>query len=298
VTRARLPILVPFVLITLIWGSTWIVIRDQIGSVPPTWSVTYRFVIAAAAMFAWAAWRGESLRIGRRGHALAIAFGLPQFFVNFNFVYWAEHYVTSGLVAVVFAMLLVPNSAFARLFLKQPVTGRFLLGSAIAMAGVALLFLQEIRQSPAGPREVLIGIGLTVVGVLGASSANILQASAAMRERPLAAMVAWGMFYGALADGLAAFLLFGPPVVESRPGYWFGLVYLGLLASALAFTIYFGIVRRIGPAKAAYSSVVVPVIAMALSTIFESYRWSTLAAAGGILALSGLVIALRSSRAA
>ena len=118
-------ILLPFALVTLIWGSTWLVIRDQIGSVPPTWSVTYRFIIAGGAMFAWAAIRGETLRIGRDGHLLALAFGLPQFFVNFNFVYWAEHYVTSGLVAVVFAMLLVPNSAFARLFLNQPVTRRF-----------------------------------------------------------------------------------------------------------------------------------------------------------------------------
>jgi drug/metabolite transporter (DMT)-like permease len=293
---ARLPILVPFALITLIWGSTWLVIRDQIATVPPTWSVTYRFIVAGAAMFAWAAWRGESLRIGRQGHLLALAFGIPQFFINFNFVYWAEHYVTSGLVAVVFAMLLVPNSAFARIFLKQPVTGRFALGSAVAMAGVALLFANEMRQSPAGPGDVLLGIGLTVVGVLGASAANIIQASETMRVRPVAAMLAWGMFYGVLANAAVAWVLFGAPTAEARFGYWFGLVYLGLFASALAFTLYFEIIRRIGPAKAAYSSVVVPIIAMALSTVFEDYRWSTLAAAGGALALLGLVIALRARR--
>ena len=104
-------VLIPFILITLIWGSTWLVIKDQLGTVPPTWSVTYRFVFAAIAMFAYAAAKGHSLRIGREGHALAAAFGFPQFFLNFNFVYAAEHYVTSGLVAVVFALLMVPNSA-------------------------------------------------------------------------------------------------------------------------------------------------------------------------------------------
>jgi drug/metabolite transporter (DMT)-like permease len=283
-----------FALITLVWGSTWLVIKDQLGIVPSTWSVTYRFVIAAAAMFAWAAATGESLRLDRQGHALAIAFGIPQFFLNFNFVYWAEHYITSGLVAVVFALLLVPNSAFARFFLKQPVTGRFALGSAVAVAGVALLFVQELRQSPAESREVLLGIGLTVCGVLSASAANIIQASERMRVRPISVTVAWGMFYGVLANAATAGILFGPPVAEARAGYWIGVAYLGLIASAFAFTVYFGIVRSIGPAKAAYSSLIVPVVAMALSTAFEDYLWSALAAAGGLLALAGLVIALKS----
>lgn len=290
-------ILIPFALITLIWGSTWIVIRDQLGPVPPTWSVTYRFIIAAAAMLAFAAASRQSLRIGREGHMLAIGFGIPQFCLNFNFVYAAEHYVTSGLVAVVFAMLLVPNSAFARLFLKQSVTPRFALGSAVAMAGVALLFVQEMRQSPAGPGDVLIGIGLTVAGVLAASASNVMQASERLRARPVAAMLAWGMFYGVIANALTAFLLHGPPTVELRAGYWLGLFYLGVLASAFAFTLYFGIVRAIGPGRAAYSSVLVPMIAMALSTLFENYRWSVLAVAGGLLALAGLVIALRSRAA-
>jgi drug/metabolite transporter (DMT)-like permease len=291
-------VLFPFLLITLIWGSTWLVIRDQLGTVPAGWSVTYRFVIAAAAMFALALWRGDSLRIGREGHWLALAFGVPQFFLNFNFVYLAEHYVTSGLVAVVFALLLVPNSALGWLFLKQRVTRRFLLGSAVAVAGVALLFLQELRHSDVPSGDILLGIGVTLLAVLSASVSNVMQASERLRHRPVAAMLAWGMFYGLIFDAGFAWLMHGPPVVEARPGYWLGLVYLGLFASALAFTIYFRILRLVGPARAAYSSLLVPVIAMALSTAFEGYRWSALAAAGGLLALAGLAIALRSSRPA
>ena len=289
-------VLFPFLLITLIWGSTWLVIRDQLGTVPAGWSVTYRFIIAAAAMFALAWYRGDSLRIGREGHLLALGFGVPQFFLNFNFVYAAEHYITSGLVAVVFALLLVPNSALGWLFLKHKMTSRFLAGSAIAMVGVALLFVQELRQSEVPPGDVLLGIGLTLVAVLAASVSNVMQASERLRHRPVAAMLAWGMFYGLLFDAGFAWFLHGAPVVETRIGYWLGLVYLGLFASALAFTIYFRLIRLIGPARSAYSSLLVPVIAMALSTVFEGYRWSTLAAAGGVLALIGLVIALRSNR--
>jgi drug/metabolite transporter (DMT)-like permease len=292
----QLRVLIPFIVITIIWGSTWIVIKDQLGVVPPTWSVTYRYLIAAAAMFAFAVSTGASLRIGREGHLLAIAFGFPQFFLNFNFVYAAEHYVTSGLVSVVFALLMVPNSALAWLFLKHKISARFAIGSALACVGVALLFIQEIRVSAVGPRDVMIGIGLTLLGVLSASVANIMQAGERLRSRAIAAMLAWGMFYGVIANAVFALVVFGRPVIEYRLGYWVGLIYLGVFASALAFQLYFGIIRIVGPGKAAYSSLIVPIIAMAISTVAEDYRWSLLAAAGGALALLGMAIALRSSR--
>lgn len=291
-------VFIPFIIITLIWGSTWIVIRDQLGPVPGAWSVTYRYVIACAAMFAYAALKRLPLRIGRAGHLLALGFGIPQFVLNFNFVYAAEQYITSGVVAVVFALLLVPNSALSWLFLKHPLTRRFLMGSGVAMIGVALLFLNEIRTATASPGAVLIGIGLTILGVLSASVSNVLQGTQKLRARPIVTMLAWGMFYGTAANALFAFILYGPPVVEYRLGYWAGLIYLGLFASALAFTFYFNILREVGPGRAAYSSLLVPVIAMAFSTIFEDYGWSPLAVAGGLLALLGLFIALRAPKVA
>ncbi|HEX8193483.1 MAG TPA: EamA family transporter [Allosphingosinicella sp.] len=289
-------VLLAFVLIILVWGSTWIVIKDQLGPVPPTWSVTYRFIIAGTAMFAYALATGAPLRMGWRGHLLAAAFGVPQFVLNFNFVYAAELYVTSGIVAVVFALLMVPNSALAWLFLKHRMTGRFVFGSLVACAGVALLFVQEMRASPVSSREVAVGIGLTLLGVLSASCANVLQAGAAMKVRPVATNLAWGMFYGVVGNALLAFVWFGPPVFEARAGYWIGLVYLGLVASAAAFTLYFGIMRAVGPGKAAYSSLIIPVVAMAISTVAEDYRWSLLAAGGGALALLGMIIALTAPR--
>ena len=289
-------VFIPFIIITLIWGSTWIVIRDQLGPVPPTWSVAYRYIIACAAMFAYALFKKVPLRVGREGHLLALAFGIPQFFLNFNFVYAAEQYITSGIVAVVFALLLVPNSALAWLFLKHKITVRFVIGSAVAMAGVLLLFLNELKHSSASSEHVLIGIGLTLLGVLSASVSNVMQGAQSLRSRPIVAMLAWGMLYGTLANAVFAAGVYGPPVVEYRIGYWVGLVYLGLVASALAFTFYFGILRAVGPGRAAYSSLLVPIIAMALSTAFEDYHWSALAVTGGLLALLGLFIALRARR--
>jgi drug/metabolite transporter (DMT)-like permease len=109
-------------------------------------------------------------------------------------------------------------------------------------------------------------------------------------------MIAWGMFYGTIANAVFALAVFGPPVVEYRLGYLAGVVYLGLFASALAFTFYFGILREVGPGRAAYSSLLVPIIAMAFSTVFEDYGWSTLAVVGGLLALLGLFIALKAQK--
>jgi drug/metabolite transporter (DMT)-like permease len=290
-------IFLPFLLITLIWSSTWIVIKGQLGIVPPVWSVSYRFLIAGAAMLAIARLGGSSLAIGR-GHALAALLGLLQFVLNYNLVYTSELYITSGLAAVVFALLIVPNALLAWLFFGQQVTGRLLLGALVAMAGVGLLFLQEIRHSPTPTGQVLAGLGLVLVAVLAASASNVMQLAGGMTSRPVGPMLGWAMLYGALMDAAFAWATVGPPVIERTLGYWLGVVYLGVIALALAFWLYYRIIRQIGPAKAAWSSVLIPIIAMAISTLFEGYRWSPLAIGGGLLAIAGLLIALRSGRTA
>ncbi len=293
-TRAR--VLIPFGIVTLIWGSTWLVIRDQLGVVPPSWSVSYRFLVAGAVLLAWALIRREPGRIDARGYAFAAALGLAQFVLNFNFVYPAEQFITSGLVAVVFALLLIPNSLFGRIFLGQRMGRQLVIGSAIAMAGVALLFVHEIRSDPMGPTASLVGIGLTLCAILSASSANVMQGTEVARAYPMLRTTAIAMLLGGAFDAAWAWMTVGPPVMEWRLGYVAGILYLGIFASALAFPLYFGVIRIIGPAKSAYSSVIVPVIAMALSTMFEGYRWSLLAAGGAALAAAGLVVALTARR--
>ena len=290
-------VFLPFLLITLIWSSTWIVIKGQLGLVPPVWSVSYRFLIAGAAMLAIARFGGSSLAIGR-GHALAALLGLLQFVLNYNLVYASELYITSGLAAVVFALLVVPNALLAWLFFGQKVSPRFLLGALVAMAGVGLLFLQEIRHSPTPAGDVLAGLGLVLVAVLAASASNVMQLADGVRSRPIGPMLGWAMLYGALMDAAFAQATVGPPVIERTLTYWLGLIYLGVIASALAFWLYYRIIRQIGPARAAWSSVLIPILAMALSTLFEGYHWSLLALGGGLLAVAGLLIALRSGKAA
>jgi len=294
--RIDASIIIPFIIFTCVWGSTWIVIRDQLSSVPPQWSVAYRFMIAAVGMALLARWNGQSLKLDRGGWFAALVLGVAQFSVNFNSVYLAEQYITSGVVATVFALLLIPNSLLAWAFLGQKPNGRFLLAGLVAIAGVGLLFIHEMRTSPANGRDITIGLALTMLGLFGASAANVYQAGKEAIRHPLFALLAWSMAIGAVIDTILAFAVAGPPVVEARPGYWFGVLYLALAGSVLCFALYFPVMRKIGPGKAAYSSVMVPIIAMSLSTLFEDYRWSTLAAAGGVLAIGGMLLALAGRR--
>lgn len=287
---------VPFVVVSLIWGSTWLVIRDQLGTVPASWSVAYRFVIAAAGMVILAVAMRQPLKIDRPMVGWTMLLGVLQFAMNFNFVYAAEHHITSGLVAVMFALLIVPNALLAKYWLGRQIGGPFMLGSAIATVGVALLMLQEYRVAPVGGTEVLLGLSLALCAVGTASVSNVLQVTPKIARYPTITILAWSMFWGSMANALFAFVTDGPPVIDTRPSYIGGVLYLSIIGSVVTFPLYFRLIRDIGPGKAAYTGVVIPVVAMILSTIFEGYIWSTLALAGGLLAMVGLVVAMQARK--
>lgn len=287
---------IPFIVVSLIWGSTWLVIRDQLGTVPPSWSVAYRFIIAAAGMFILAVAMRQPLKIDRSMVGWTMLLGVLQFAMNFNFVYAAENHITSGLVAVMFALLIVPNALLAKYWLGRPIGGAFILGSAIAVAGVALLMLQEYRAAPVGGTEVLLGLSLALCSVGTASVSNVLQVTPKIARYPTITVLAWSMFWGSLANSIFALIMYGAPVIDMRPSYIGGVLYLSIIGSVVTFPLYFRLIRDIGPGKAAYTGVVIPVVAMILSTIFEGYVWSTLALAGGVLVMAGLVVAMQARK--
>ena len=286
---ARWRVIASFALVSLIWGSTWLVIKDQIAAGPTGWMVTWRFGVAALGMFALTLWRGESLRLGPGGARLAVMVGLTQFCGNFQFVYRAEHYIASGLVAVLYALIMVPNAAFARVLIGARAGGRFWAGSAVAMVGIGVLMAREWHATGG---NMALGIGLALTGMVCASAANVMQATAAGRRQPLFALLAWSMLMGAGVDAVLAYAMYGAPVLSTNPRYWAGVGWLALAGSVVTFPVYFGLIRVIGAGRAAYVNVVVPVVAMGLSTVFEGYRWTGGAALGASVAMAGLCIAL------
>lgn len=291
-------VLVPFVLTGAIWGSTWFVITGQIDGVPAAWSVAYRFALATPAMFVVAVLMKRRLRLTRKEHILALGVGLAQFSGNFLFVYHSELYITSGIVAVMFALLMVPNALFARVFLGERVQGGFVLGSAVAIAGVSLLLVHEWNAAPVAGMgsNVALGIALAVGGILAASIANVVQANPTGRGVPMVSLLAWAMLYGTVFDFAFAAVNAGPPPLPEGASYWAGIAFLALLGSVVTFPLHYNLVREIGAGRTAYNGIVTVSVAMLLSTLFEDYRWTALTASGMALALLGMGLALRSRR--
>lgn len=294
----NLRVALQFIAIVLIWGSTWLVIRDQLAVVDPSWSIAYRFLLAGVTMMLWCAWKKVSLRLSWQALIFALVFALFQFAISYNFVYRAEHYIASGIPAVAFALLIVPNSLLAWIFLKRSVSRRFVFGALMGVAGILMLFSEQITM-PGAHEQAALGIWMTVAGMLSASIGNVMQGSRrAVSFSPLA-ILAWGMLLAGVVNTLIALVLAGPPTWDPRPSYLGGIFYLGVLGSAFSFAIYFEMLRRLGPGEAAWTSVLVPVVAMALSTVWENYQWTWMAALGAVFALVGLAVALlpaRSSR--
>ncbi|MEA3388646.1 MAG: DMT family transporter [Pseudomonadota bacterium] len=293
----RSSVALPFILVTLIWSSTWIVIRDQIGSVPASWSVCYRFLVAGVAMAIFAKIRRVPLGIGPAGLLFAAALGVAQFVLNFNFVYRAEHFLTSGVVAVLYAMLLIPNSILAWLIFRQPVSRAFIGGSVVAVSGIVLMLLHEYRAAPLAGHAVLLGAAFSIAGLLSASAANVMQGMQIARRLPMVAVLTWAMLIGAALDAALAWATVGPPVFDTRPAYLLGVAWLGIAGSVVTFPLYFTLIQRMGAGRAAYTSVLIPVIAMLISTLAEGYRWSPRAISGALLAVAGMAIALRAKAA-
>ena len=287
----------PFLLVALIWGSTWYVITGQIAEVPTHWSIAYRFALATPAMFLLATIMRRGLSMPGRAHKLALAMGLFQFCGNFTFVYLSELHLTSGIVALMIGMMMVPNAILAKFWLGQPVTRRFIGGSAIALSGIALLLVNEARVAPL-EGSVALGATMALVAMLSASIANVIQAGPAGKDVPLVTLLGWAMLYGTAIDVVLALLLAGAPVLPRDPQYWLGTAWLALAGSVTTFPLYYGLVRKLGAGRAAYNGVLVVVIAMIISTVLEGYRWTALASGGAALAMIGLVVALRARQVA
>lgn len=281
-----------FLAATLIWGSTWLAIKFQLGSVAPEVSVAYRFALASVVLAAWCIATRRSLAFNRRQHGFIALQGALLFGLNYVAVYWAEQFATSGLVAVLFSTIVFMNPIGARLAFGTPLTARMLVAATLGVTGVGLLFLPELRAAGAGGQAALgiaFGLGATAI----ASSGNLTAARNQRAGIPVLPGIAWGMGYGALVAALAALLHGVSWTFEATPAYVASLLYLAVMGSVVAFGAYLTLMREVGPGPASYVGTAVPIVALAMSTLFEGYRWTWVSLAGVMLAVVGNVLALR-----
>lgn len=280
----------------LFWGTTWIAMKYQAGPVAAELSVAYRFTIAAAVVFLWALAARQRLRFAPRDHALLAAMGLCMFSFNFYFFYQAAAWVTSGLLAVVFSMTVVLNIINGRLLLGRRAAPRTLVAAALGVAGIVVLFWPEVSRFDLAD-DGSLGLLLALTGTLCFSLGNIASAGAQLRGLPVLSCNAWGMAYGALAMYVLALAGGAPFVFDARPSYGIGLIYLAFCGSVLAFGAYLTLLGRIGADRAAYATVLFPLVALAISTVVEDYVWTPGALAGVALVLAGNLLVLLRPRA-
>ena len=280
-----------FLIPALIWGSTWYVITFQLGKVDPLVSVVYRYYLAGAIMMLFCLARGVSLRFSKREHLLMALQGLFLFGVNYWMAYEAEVYITSGLMAVAFSTIVFMNSLFGKLFLGRPINRNVIIGALFGLSGTILIFSKEFLSFNFSD-DVVVGTALGMLSVLLASFGNLASARNSHEGIPVIQANAFGMVYGAVLMTILALVLGRPFTFEATSSYMISLLYLALFGSVVAFGTYLTLISRIGADKASYALVVIPVISIVISTIFEGYQITWMAIVGIGLILTGNVLAL------
>jgi drug/metabolite transporter (DMT)-like permease len=279
----------------LIWGSTWLAIKFQLGVVAPEVSVAYRFGLAAFLLASWCIAAGKSLRFSLRTHFYLAAVGVLLFGLNYVCVYLAERFLASGLVAVLFATMVFMSPIGMRVFFGTPLSPRMLVAAGLGMAGIALLFWPELMQASHGGDEAY-GVALGLFGTVIATGGNLVAVRNHAAGIPTFPGTVWGMAYGASTAATMALVRGVPWTFDASLPYVLSLTYLAVFGSIVAFGAYLTLLKRVGAGPSAFVAVTTPVVALALSTLLEGYRWTPLALCGVALAVFGNWLALRPAR--
>lgn len=285
-----------YVATVLIWGTTWYVIKLQLGTVPEAWSVAWRFFIAALVLALWLGARGRLKNLPRgRDLAFVAAQGAMLFSLNYWLFYQASNHLTTGLVAIIFSLITVMNIANQRVFFKAQVNPRLLIASVIGIVGLVLVFYPEFSRVEVNDK-LFYAVALGVIATWFASLGNMISLRNSRAGLPVMRTNMVGMFAGALCISVIALVTGDPVTIELTPRYIGALMYLAVIGSVVAFGCYLTLIHRIGADKGAYAGVAFPVVALMVSTVFEGYQWTLPAAAGVGLIVFGNVLVLTKPR--
>jgi drug/metabolite transporter (DMT)-like permease len=282
-----------FSVCVVIWGTTWLAITYQLGQVAPEVSVGVRFLLAAGVLFLFCCWRGHSLSFTRRQHIDLMLFGSAMFCLSYIFVYHAELYIISGMVAVAYSASPMINMWASRFLFGTPVTSRVSIAACLGVVGIVLVFWHEFGKLSTS-RNVTISIIFTALSVFASSAGSMV----AMRTQRLGfatwPSMVWGMGYGGSFALIYAAIIGRSFQIELSFSYLGTLVYLAIFGSIITFGCYLTLLKRIGAARSAYVGVMVPVVALVISYFFEQFQWGWLTTAGVSLLLVGNVLMLQS----
>ena len=280
-------------LVLFCWGTSWLAITFQLGEVAPQVSIAWRFLIASLVLFGWCFIRGIDLSFHWRRHLNFVVLGVFLFCVNYICAYFGSFYLASGMVALIFSTLTLFTVFNGFIFFRYPIRWPILIGGIVGIAGLSVIFSNEIRATLWSLESgVVKGFLWVLLATFFASIGMLLSGEMQAKKMPLIQSNAYSMLYGSLliiSYTAIGDIKFGFDISYS---YVVSLIYLALVASVLGFGSYLKLVGNIGADKASYVNIFTPVIALLLSTLFEDYQWSWLGLAGVVLIIIGNVLVL------
>ncbi|WP_057832785.1 DMT family transporter [Colwellia sp. TT2012] len=280
-----------YIITVIIWGSTWIAINYQLGEVAAEVSIVYRFGFAALVMFAYCRVKKLPLSFSAKQHVQLFAFGLTLFGCNYYLLYNAQTYINSALTSIAFSTLMIVNILNARLWFKTRIPSQVYLGGALGLVGIITLFWPQISHVQFAD-NTLLGLGLCFIGVIFASTGNMISIKNQHNNMPVLPATAWGMLYGCLFMLVVALIQGQEFNFSYTLPYISSLLYLSIFGSVIAFGCYLTLLARIGAHKASYTTIMFPAVAVVISSVVEGFTWDSYTFIGLGLMLAGNLVVL------
>lgn len=275
--------------VVLLWGSSWFATKFQLGLVPESVSIAWRFFLASFILLIFCLAFKKRLRLSFYEIKHIAIQGMLLFSLNYYFVYWGTNFVTSGLVAILFSTVSVFIIFNGYFFFKKPIRVNVLIGSLVGVIGLVFIFQMEFTKNN-DPKELIKGIILILIGTYFASLGMLYSGLNQERKIPLVQSNTYSMFFGASLMLIVAIFSKNEIIIDINFPYMSSLLFLAFFGSVLGFGSYLSLLGKIGADKASYVNVLSPVVALTLSTLFENYFWSLQNSLGFVLVIVGNIL--------
>jgi len=261
-----------FIITLFCWSPTWYVIKFQLGYVDPLVSVFYRFLIASFIIFIFLIIKNKKLKFSINQHLWFLVFGICLYSINYVFLYLSNTYLISAFPAIVFSTLVIMNIIGEKFYFKNKPSIKTLIGASIGMIGILIIFNDEIFNFSFN-EGTHIGLFLALIGTFFASTGNMVHQRNLNNNFPSIQTIAYAMFYGSIVTLVITRFRGAELLFETSFSYISSLLYLSIFGSIFAFVSYLKLIEKVGSGRAGYVNVVMPVLALMISTIFENLEW-------------------------
>ena len=281
-----------FIATLLCWGPTWYIIKFQLGTVDPMVSVFYRFFLASFIILLFCIYKKINLRFSIKEHFFIAVLGIFLFNINYVIFYLSTQYLISGFVALCFSSILFMNVINNIIFHRSSPNIVTLIGGTIGTLGLIIIFYDEIITFEFSS-GTSYGIFLGIIATYFASLGNLISAHTSKIKLEVIPVTGLGMFYGSISLMIYLILMGNSFSFEVSHQYIFSLIYLSIFGSVFGFSLYLTLIKKLGSNDAAYVAIIMPLVALVVSTIFEGLVWDASLVLGALMIVLGNVIILK-----